>query len=154
VRSIALAYPRYELRVFTTPGRHTGNLGLAWVFYIPVPIASGGSLGPYEVRTEFTCNDPAGCGVDPTRTRFVGDADSGVLTSRCSGAPLQGEPRADPDGKWRLAPRAGLALSCDVTASNPAEIVMHLGEAIVIGDGTARAPSVVLRRVVAYDGYW
>lgn len=152
--SVTLQDSSYELRVFATPGRFTGSLALGLVFYIPIPMASGGSESPYVVRVELTCKDPVGCLVDPSRTRFTGDADSGAIVSDCSAAPLTGGPRADSDGKWRLMPQAGVALSCAVRASTPLTITLDLGDTLAIGDGRVRAPSVVLRRVVAYDGYW
>jgi hypothetical protein len=153
VFSVTLQYPRYDLRVFTTPGRFTGSLELGLVFYIPVPMGTGGSQLPYQVRAEFTCKDSAGCVVDPSRTRFTGDAESGAVTSDCSAGPLTAESRAEQDGSWRLMPQAGVVLSCAARASTPLAITLHLGDAVVIGDGTVRAPSVVLRRVVAYDLY-
>jgi hypothetical protein len=131
-----------------------GSLALGLALYIPVPLVSGGSLRPYEVRVEFICRDLAGCVVDPSRMRFTGDAESGAVESRCRAAPLNGEPPAGPDRPWRLMPPAGVALSCDLRTGSPATITLDLGDAVVIGDVAVRAPSVVLRRVVAYDGYW
>lgn len=152
--SVTLQDSSYELRVFATAGRFTGSLALGLVFYIPIPMASGGSESPYVVRVELTCKDPVGCLVDPSRARFTGDADNGAIVSDCGAAPLTGGPRADPDGKWRLSTGAAVALSCGARASTPLAITLDLGDAIVIKDGSVRVPSVVLRRVVAYDGYW